>query len=66
MTIAGVKKVLHNGTFNEEIKNAKTPVTPGNFSYDNAGQNEQKISPLDIGDIDAAIKLLNLAKTFLD
>ena len=66
MTIAGVKKVLHNGTFNEEIKSAKTPANPGNFSYEASGQNETKISPLDIGDIDAAIKLLNLAKTFLD
>ena len=58
MTIAGVKKILHNGTFNEEIKDAKRPV--------NTGENHTEISPLNTGDIDAAIKLLNLAKSFLN
>ena len=58
MTIAGVKKILHNGTFNDEVKDVKTPVK--------AEEKHDKISPLDMGDIDAAIKLLNLAKTFLD
>ena len=58
MTIAGVKKILHNGTFQDEIKDIKTPV--------NAGEKHEKISSLDMGDIDAAIKLLNQAKSFLD
>lgn len=58
MTIAGVKKILHNGTFNAEANIAKTPV--------NAGEKIPEISSLDIGDIDSVIKLLNQAKTFLD
>lgn len=58
MTIAGVKKILHNGTFKSEIKDTKMPV--------NAGEKHSQISPLDMGDIDAAIKLLNQAKMFLD
>ena len=62
MTIAGVKKVLHNGTLKSEItdtqKVSKTPV--------NAGKKSSEISDLDMGDIDAAIKLLNQAKMFLD
>lgn len=66
MTIAGVKKILHNGTFNEEAKDVKTPAKAGNIQHENPGKIETKISPLDMGDIDAAIKLLNLAKTFLD
>ena len=31
MTIAGVKKILHNGTFNAEANIAKTPVKAGVF-----------------------------------
>ena len=62
MTIAGVKKVLHNGTLKSEItdtqKVSKMPV--------NAGKKSSEISELDMGDIDAAIKLLNQAKMFLD
>jgi len=58
MTIAGVKKVLHNGTLKDEISDAKRPV--------NAGPKKPEINPLDMGDIDAAIKLLNQAKMFLD
>ena len=58
MTIAGVKKVLHNGTFNAEKNIAKTPV--------NAGKKEAEISPLDAGDIESVIKLLKQAKSFLD
>jgi len=74
MTIAGVKKILHNGTF----KNEKSVIT-GNAknSMDIAGENQLKtqskmpaqhteISPLDMGDIDAVIKLLTQAKMFLD
>ena len=58
MTITGVKKILHNGSFKEEIKTTKKPV--------NAGIEKPIISSLDMGDIDAAIKLLNQAKSFLD
>ena len=58
MTIAGVKKILHNGTFNAEANIANTPV--------NAGEKRTEISQLDMGDIEAAIKLLNQAKMFLD
>jgi len=58
MTIAGVKKVLHNGTFTAEANIAKKSV--------NAGEKRTEISQLDMGDIEAAIKLLNQAKMFLD
>lgn len=58
MTIAGVKKVLHNGTFNAEKNITKTPV--------NTGEKTVKISSLDMGDIESAIKLLNQAKSFLE
>ncbi len=58
MTIIGVKKILHNGTFKNEINNTKTPV--------NTGKKSVEISPLDMGDIESAIKLLNQAKMFLD
>ena len=68
MTIAGVKKILHNGTFNDEAKDVKTSVShiPQASYNKNVEEKHDKISPLDMGDIDAAIKLLNLAKDFLD
>ena len=58
MTITGVKKILHDGTFKNEINNAKTPV--------NTGKKNIEISPLDAGNIESVIKLLNQAKTFLE
>ena len=58
MTIAGVKRILHNGTFKSEINISKTPV--------NAGKNNTEISPLDAGSIESVIKLLTRAKSFLD
>ena len=61
MTIAGVKKILHNGTFDEEANNAKTPV--------NAGKKSAEILPektIDNSDIDIAINLLKQAKMFLE
>lgn len=58
MTIAGVKKILHNGTFADETNIAKKPVK--------AGEKKSEITPLDMGDIDSVIKLLNQAKMFLD
>ena len=58
MTIAGVKKILHNGTFNVEANITKTSV--------NTGEKRTEISQLDMGDVEAAIKLLNQAKMCLD
>ncbi len=61
MTIAGVKKILHNGTFDAETKDAKTPV--------NAGvKKEEMPSKININtdDIDIAINLLKQAKMFLE
>ena len=58
MTIAGVKKIMHNGTFNAEADVAKTPV--------NTGEKRIEISPLNVGDIDSVITLLKQAKNFLD
>jgi len=58
MTIAGVKKIVHNGTFSAESNIAKRPV--------NAGEKRIEISPLNVGDIDSVITLLNQAKNFLD
>lgn len=68
MTIAGVKKTLHNGSFNDEVKLTKRPVISSQ-KVPTTNENIAKkpaISPLDMGDIDAAIKLLNQAKSFLD
>jgi DNA-binding transcriptional MerR regulator len=64
MTIAGVKKILHNGTFGTEANIAKTSMAPVAKSLGN--KNVDSISPLDMGDIDSVIKLLNQAKLFLD
>ena len=61
MTIAGVKKILHHGTFKNEINDTKKPVKAGKKE-----PQKPEISPLDMGDIDAAIKLLKQAKMFLD
>lgn len=68
MTITGVKKILHNGSFKEEIKTTKKPVISSQ-KVSTTNENIAKkpaISSLDMGDIDAAIKLLNQAKSFLD
>ena len=61
MTIAGVKKILHNGTFDVETKDAKTPV--------NAGVKKEEVSSktnINTDDIDIAINLLKQAKMFLE
>ena len=58
MTIAGVKKVLHNGTFDTEANVTKTPV--------NAGKKEINITPQNNDDIDIAINLLKQAKMLLE
>jgi len=68
MTITGVKKVLHNGSFKDEIKTTKKPVSylADAFVDNDTVDEKPAISPLDMGDIDAAIKLLTQAKSFLD
>lgn len=68
MTIAGVKKILHNGSFKNEIQDIKAPINLPRENVTKYGsvKKGKEISPLDMGDIDAAIKLLNQAKMFLD
>lgn len=61
MTIAGVKKILHNGTFDAETNYAKTPVNAGNKSVEHS-----PLKQFDSGDIDTAIDLLKQAKMFLE
>ena len=57
MTIAGVKKILHNGSFSNEVPSEKTKTVivkkSENLSIDN-------------NEIDKVIDLLNQAKMFLD
>ena len=57
MTIAGVKKILHNGSFETETNNAKTPVKAGEKAH---------MENVNSDDIDIAINLLKQAKMFLD
>ena len=61
MTIAGVKKILHNGSFSEEMgevkkEHRKTAAPAPRATLDEFEKN----------DIDIAIKLLNQAKMFLE
>ena len=55
MTIAGVKKILHNGDFGAEIEDMKSD-TP----------KSSKTKNIDATEIDLAIDLLKQAKMFLD
>ena len=57
MTIAGVKKILHNGSFGTETANVK-PEMP------KMGKNA--VSNIKSDDIDIAINLLKQAKMFLE
>ena len=61
MTIAGVKKILHNGSFSEEMGEAKKqtrkPAAPVPHTT---------LDEFEKNDIDIAIKLLNQAKMFLE
>ena len=61
MTIAGVKKVLHNGTFDAEVNNTKTPVKAGVKTPKTVVEKS-----VNNDDIDIAINLLKQAKMFLD
>lgn len=58
MTIAGVKKILHNGTFDAETNVTKIPV--------NAGKKETNLTSQNNDDIDFAIQLLKQAKMLLE
>ena len=71
MTIAGVKKILHNGTFGAETNVEKTPVSPvaKALGDQNAGVKKVESAPIksiNSDDIDIAINLLKQAKMFLD
>ena len=60
MTIAGVKKILHNGEFGNEVnevKNTKTPV---------ATETKTVVKTVDQDSIEIAINLLKQAKMFLE
>ena len=61
MTIAGVKKILHNGTFGVETNSVKTPVNAGIKKDESLS-----IKKINSDDIDVAINLLKQAKMFLD
>ena len=66
MTIAGVKKVLHNGTFNAELNVSKKPVNAGDDSQRELGTEKIAKTPVNAGEIDFAIDLLNQAKMCLE
>ena len=58
MTISGVKKILHNGTFGEEMAEVKQQITPA--------AEKTQMSVQDKDDIELAINLLEQAKSFLE
>ena len=66
MTIAGVKKILHNGTFADEANIAKKPVNTGENSQRESGTEKIAKTPVNAGEIDFAIDLLNQAKMLLE
>lgn len=57
MTIAGVKKILHNGTFGDEIAEIKSH---------NVATTKKDIPTADSDNIEVAINLLKQAKMFLE
>jgi len=59
MTISGVKKILHNGTFGEEMAEVKTKTN-------NDTPNVKTMSVQDRDDLEVAITLLHQAKSFLE
>ena len=59
MTISGVKKILHNGTFGEEMAEIKTKTN-------NDSPNAKTFSVQDRDDLEVAITLLHQAKSFLE
>ena len=58
MTISGVKKILHNGTFGAEMAEVKQQITPD--------AEKTQMSVQDKDDIELAINLLEQAKSFLE
>lgn len=63
MTIAGVKKMLHNGEFSEEVKSKPSTV----FTPDEQDMIKQSVmAKLSKDDIDTAIDLLEQAKMLLN
>ena len=58
MTISGVKKILHNGTFGEEMAGVKQQTAPV--------AEKTQMSVQDKDDIELAISLLEQAKSFLE
>lgn len=58
MTISGVKKILHNGTFSEEMAEVKQQIAPV--------AEKTQMSVQDKDDIELAISLLEQAKSFLE
>ena len=59
MTISGVKKILHNGTFGEEMVEIKNKAN-------NDAPNVKPMSVQDRDDLEVAITLLHQAKSFLE
>lgn len=59
MTISGVKKILHNGTFGEEMAEIKTKTT-------NDVLNVKTLSVQDKDNLEVAITMLHQAKSFLE
>ena len=59
MTISGVKKILHNGTFGEEMAEIKNKAN-------NDVPNVKPMSVQDRDDLEVAITLLHQAKSFLE
>jgi len=59
MTISGVKKILHNGTFGEEMAEVKQQTAP-------VVAEKTQMSVQDKDDIELAISLLEQAKALLD
>lgn len=59
MTISGVKKILHNGTFGEEMAEVKTKTN-------NDTPNVKTMSVQDRDDLEVAITLLHQAKSSLE
>ena len=59
MTIAGVKKILHNGEFGDEVKAVKTTANTETVSI-------KPTTSVDKESLDVAISFLEQAKSFLE
>ena len=59
MTISGVKKILHKGTFGEEMAEIKTKTN-------NDAPNVKTLSVQDKDNLEVAIAMLHQAKSFLE